>query len=455
MLGFQLSQVDIFLLKEDRVMKRKLSVFILAVCCLLLSAGASESADITNPILKKLVEKGILSEEEAVSVMQDMGKETAEKDKKTEEKMEMKAAGAAPEETKDLEKVAKALKGFKFSGLWYLSYQYGKTGSTSTTGASVFNSFNVKRGYLTVEKELTPWFKARLTTDVTTVNLSTSLPSGSNVSLNESGSLAVRIKYLYALLSAPDIAFLSKPNAEVGIVHTPWLDFEEHVNYYRLQDTMFIERNGITSSADYGITFATLLGGSVDENYQRTVNSAYPGRYGSVQAGVYNGGGYAASEQNRNKVLEGRVTVRPLPDIVPGLQLSYFGLTGKGNTNKNLDWSANLGFVSFEHEYFVMTGQYYWGKGNQSGSDDNNKRGYSAFAELKPVKKFSIIGRFDHFDPNKDVSNDDNNRYIAGVAYHIDRQHNNMVLLDYDTVDYKQPGKAHDDRVQLTWQVAF
>jgi polyhydroxyalkanoate synthesis regulator phasin len=436
-------------------MKRKLSAFILAMCCLLLSAGASESADITNPILKKLVDKGILSEQEAVSVMQDMDKETAEKNKKAEEKIELKGAEAAPEEKKDLEKIAKALKGFKFGGLWYLSYQYGKTGSTSTTGASVFNSFNIKRGYLTVEKELFPWLTGRLTTDVTTVNLNTSLPSGSSASLNVNGSLAVRIKYLYGLLSAPDMAFLTKPNAEVGIVHTPWLDFEEHVNYYRLQDTMFIERNGITSSADYGITFATLLGGFVDENYQRNVNSAYPGRYGSVQAGVYNGGGYAASEQNRNKVLEGRVTVRPLPDIVPGLQLSYFGLTGKGNTNKNLDWSANLGFVSFEHEYVVVTGQYYWGQGNQSGSDDNKKRGYSVFAELKPLKKFSIIGRFDHFDPNKAVSNDDHNRYIAGVAYHIDKQHKNMVLLDYDTVDYKQPGRSRDERVQLTWQIAF
>jgi hypothetical protein len=251
------------------------------------------------------------------------------------------------------------------------------------------------------------------------------------------------------------MAFLTKPSAEIGVVHTPWLDFEEHINYYRLQDTMFIERNGITASADYGITFATLLGGFVDENYRKNVNPAYPGRYGSVQAGIYNGGGYATGEQNRNKVLEGRITVRPLPDIIPGLQLSYFGVTGKGNTNAEPDWRANLGFASFELEYVVCTGQYFWGKGNAPGADGNDKRGYSFFAELKPLKQVSVIGRFDHFDPNKAIGGDSNNRYIAGVAYHIDRQHNNMVLLDYDTVEYKQPGKTHDERVQLTWQIAF
>jgi hypothetical protein len=403
----------------------------------------------TDVLVDKLVEKGVLSRAE--------GDELLKKSKEAEQGTE-KATAAAPEaKNEDLEKIAKALKGVKIGGLWYLSYGYGKTGST--TGSKQFNNFNVKRGYLTVEKEILPWFSGRITTDITTVNLSSHLSDSSeNVSLNLNGSLAVRIKYLYGLFKAPDIVFLTKPNAEVGVVHTPWLDFEEHINYYRMQDTMFIERNGITASADYGVTLASLLGGLVDENYRKDVNSAYPGRYGSVQVGIYNGGGYATGEQNRNKVLEGRITIRPLPDIVPGLQLSYFGVTGKGNTSTEPDWKANLGFASFEHEYIVVTGQYFWGKGNASGSDENDKRGYSVFTELKPIKKVSLIGRFDHFDPHKNVSNDtsgENNRYIGGIAYHIDKQHNNMILLDYDTVEYKQPGKTHDERVQLTWQIAF
>jgi polyhydroxyalkanoate synthesis regulator phasin len=445
-------------------MKRRWLPFVLGLCFVLLSAWASEAADVTNPILKKLVEKGILTEQEAVSVMQDMEKEKKETNKETEVKIEQKVAekvaAAEPEEGKDLGKIVKALQGFKFSGLWYLSYGNGKTGSTS--GSQRFNNFNIKRGYLTVEKEILPWLSGRITTDVTTVNFKTSnLAPGESASLDLNGSLDVRVKYLYAKFSAPDIGFLTKPTAEVGLAHTPWLDFEEHTNYYRLQDTMFIERNGITNSADYGITLASLLGGLVDENYRKNVNSQYPGRYGSVEVGIYNGGGYHASEQNKNKVLEGRLTVRPLPDIVPGLQLSYFGVTGKGNSSSNPNWTANLAFASLEHEYFVLTGQYFWGRGNGSGSDANKRKGYSVFAELKPfaelepLKKFTAIGRFDHFDPNTSVSDNENNRYIAGVAYNIDKLHNNMILLDYDTVEYKQPGKTRDERLQLTLQVSF
>jgi polyhydroxyalkanoate synthesis regulator phasin len=435
-------------------MKRSLSL-VLSLCFLFLLSGISKAEDITNPILKKLVEKGILTEQEALSVMHDMERETAEKDKRVEQKIEQKVTEAAPMENKDLDKIAKALKGFKIGGLWYLSYQNGEGADVGgTAGDDVDrNKFAAKRGYLTVEKEIAPWFQARITTDVTTVKDATS---------NLDGSLTLKIKYLYGKFIAPDIAFLTKPNLEVGVVHIPWLDYEENLNYYRMQDTMFLERNGIFNSADIGVTFTSLLGGYVSEDYQKNVNSAYPGRYGSIQGGVYNGGGYAASEKNKNKVLEGRLTVRPLPDIIPGLQFSYFGITGKGNTSAKPDWKANLAFASFEHEYVVLTGQYFWGKGRQDGADENNKKGYSFFTELKlydmfkdPVNRFSIIGRYDHFDPNKDVKNDDNNRYIAGVAYYLDKPHKNMVLLDYDTVDYKKPGLSKDNRVQLTLQVAF
>src|SRR4030066_461073 len=107
-------------------MKRKVSVLFVCLCCLLMFAGAAVAADITNPMLKKLEEKGILTQEEAISIMQDMEREAAEKDKKVEQKIEQKVTEAVPTENKDIEKVVKELKGFKFGLLWYLSYQNGE-----------------------------------------------------------------------------------------------------------------------------------------------------------------------------------------------------------------------------------------------------------------------------------------------------------------------------------------
>ncbi|HYA12326.1 MAG TPA: hypothetical protein VEF37_05080 [Thermodesulfovibrionales bacterium] len=404
-------------------MRSRLYVFVLCLCAVLILAGTAIAADTQDAVVNKLVEKGVLTKEDAASLI-----------------------GAQQEESKDLEGIIKALKGFKFGLLWYLSYQNGEKGDNDNgTG---YSQFTIKRGYLTVKKDFLPWFTSRMTLDVTTVK--------DDPADDYTGSLAVRIKYMYGQFNLPDFAFLTKPFIEFGQVHMPWLDYEENLNWYRCQDTMFVERNNTFNSADVGINFVSLLGGLINEEYQKNVNSAYPGRYGSMALSVMNGAGYHAAENNGNKVLEGRLTVRPLPDIVPGLQLSYFGITGKGNkATEPPEWQVNLGFVSFEHEYVVLTGQYYWGKGNQSGADEFKKDGYSVFAELKPNKKFSVIGRYDYFDPNRHQKDDENSRYIAGVAYHLDKQHQNMILLDYDTVNYKQPDKSNDKRVQLTLQVAL
>ncbi len=411
-------------------MRTKLFVLVLCLCAMLLIAGKAIAADKQDAIVNKLVEKGVITKEEAASLIEEKQKES-----------------------KDFEKIVNALKGFKFGLLWYLSYQNGETGDTDNgTG---YSQFAIKRGYFRVTKEFFPWFAAHMTFDVTTVKDPEDEPEDKPNNLD--GSIAVRIKYAYGKFNLPDFAFFTKPYFEVGVVHMPWLDFEEHVNWYRCQDTMFMERNGLYNSADIGVTFTSLFGGEMPKEYQETVNSHYAGRYGSMSAGIYNGGGYHASEKNQNKAIEGRLTIRPLPDIVPGLQLSYFGITGKGNKDTEPDWTVNNGFASFEHKYVVLTGQYYWGKGNQKGDDENERDGYSFFAELKPHKKLSIIGRYDFFDPDTDSDTDkENKRYIVGAAYHLDKQHKNMVLLDYDHVDYdSKSGISDDKRIQLTLQIAL
>ena len=435
-------------------MKRSLSL-VLSLCFLFLLSGISKAEEITEPILKKLVEKGILSQQEAIGVMHDMDKEKTEKEIKVEQTIEQKVTEAAPAENKDLGIIAKQLKGIKFGLLWYLSYMNGEgkdVGGSAGDGVDR-NKFAIKRGYFRFTKEFMPWFESHITFDVAQESIQNS---------KLSDSIQVRLKYIYGKFKLPDLAFLTKPNIEVGLVHMPWLDYEENTNFYRMQDTMFLERNSIFNSAEIGATFTSLLSGEMPKEYQESVNNAYAGRYGSIQGGVYNGGGYHATEQNKNKVLEGRVTIRPLPDVIPGLQLTYFGITGKGNTAANPDWTTNLAFGSFESEPLVVTGQYYWGKGQHDGSNETKKDGFSFFTELKlynmfkdPINRFSMIGRYDHFDPNTDQKDDDNNRYIAGVAYYLDKPHKNMFVADYDHVDYKAIGKKDDHRVQLTLQVAL
>jgi hypothetical protein len=320
--------------------------------------------------------------------------------------------------------------------LWYLSAQ------DSTTDVS---RFTIKRGYINIETKVLSFMSARITPDVTQ---------------DASGDLKVRLKYAYAKFAASDLGFITHPEIEVGVTHTPWLDFEEHVNLFRLQDTMFVERNGLFNSADTGVTFMALLGGPIAKEYQDTVSKAYPGRYGSFAVGVYNGGGYHAAEKNDNKVVEGRLTLRLLPDVAPGFQVSYFGVRGRGNTPAEApDWRVDGLMASYESRFGVLTAQQVWATGNQKGSDVDpdgralDQDGWSVFGEARLAPRWSLIGRVDRFDPDERGVLDVRTRTIGGVAFQLGK--GNMVLLDYDRVDFDLAGKETEKRVQVTLQVKY
>ncbi len=84
---------------------------------------------------------------------------------------------------------------------------------------------------------------------------------------------------------------------------------------------MFLDINKVVSSADFGLVFISYFGGEMSDSYKKKVNKSYAGRYGSMALGIFNGGGYHALEKNMNKSIEGRVTIRPLPDLIPGCRL--------------------------------------------------------------------------------------------------------------------------------------
>ncbi|MBD3386725.1 hypothetical protein GF407_17615 [candidate division KSB1 bacterium] len=74
------------------------------------------------------------------------------------------------------------------------------------------------------------------------------------------GDLEMRLKYCYIDFKLPDFYLFTIPAIEFGLVHRPWLHYEDKINGYRAQGTMFLERNNIINSGDYGVTFTALLG---------------------------------------------------------------------------------------------------------------------------------------------------------------------------------------------------
>jgi hypothetical protein len=307
-----------------------------------------------------------------------------------------------------------------FEGQWFLGYRY------SDLKNEEINKFTLKRSYITFKHKFNDRLDVRFTQDITL-----------DTEGDDAGNIETRLKYCYLNVNLEDFAFVSDPYIEGGLVHRPWLDFEQKINHYRVQGTMFLERIGLFNSADFGFSFGGLLGGKVSENYRKEVNSKYPGKYGSFAIGVYNGAGYHALEKNNNKTLEGRLTLRPFPSTVPGLQISYNTAYGKGNNKMNPDFIINSGFLSFEARSFTLTAQYYKGRGNSKGSfadtlgNAYTNEGYSFFGEYKvPGTKFTVFARYDKFfcQNNKML---DNQRFIGGIGYYFYKNSKFIVDVDY------------------------
>ena len=103
------------------------------------------------------------------------------------------------------------------------------------------NSFDVTRAYININAQLANRVRFRFTPDIRRIT------DGSLA-----GSLTVRVKYAFAQL---DTLGRSGSWARFGLQQTPWLDFEEGVNRYRVQGQMFSERDGlIPGSADFGVS---------------------------------------------------------------------------------------------------------------------------------------------------------------------------------------------------------
>jgi hypothetical protein len=329
-----------------------------------------------------------------------------------------------------------ALEGITFEALGYVDYSAGKKPAANMKETD-YNRFQLTRGYLTLKKKVVGWMSVRITLDITQ---------------DETGDYKRREKYFYAELRPADMGFLTNMKSEIGIGHMPWLDFEEHVNPYRAQGTMPVERAGIFNSADAGVSLTGYFGEKMADAAERTGNSHYAGRYGSWHVGIYNGGGYHASEANENKVVEGRVTFRPLAGVAPGLQLSYLGLFGKGNVSSQgstPDYMVNLGMVSYEHPEFTVTGQVFATEGNAKGNwldpvtgDALKTLGYSVFGTAHipgAERRLSVFGRFDSFDADADHVIAENTAYtmfMGGAA--IDLHEGNMILVVFESTDYDE-----------------
>ena len=286
------------------------------------------------------------------------------------------------------------------TGVIFTQYQY------SDAPIAAKSTFDMTRAYVNVLGRLSNGIATRLTSDI--------LPNGVG------GNYVIRLKFAYAAWTPTGSSLTYK----LGMINTPWVDFEETLWDYRMQGTIAVDRNGVLTSADAGF--------GIDGKWNNDQVNA--------QFVIVNGEGYAGGAGDFRKDVEARVSYRIQPtddnSRVGGLRLSGYVGIGKV-TGTGADRNRYLGMLSYRRTQYTVAGEYVSVKnGAFTGSI------ISAFGvyHLTPPSKIALIARVDIADPDNNVANDGNTRIIAGASYQLSP--NVRLLADLDRVKPQGGGTA-------------
>jgi hypothetical protein len=302
-------------------------------------------------------------------------------------------------------------------GVVYAQYGYSlkpDSGLVATTGAAGHdNNFDVTRAYVNVTAKFADGVTTRVTTDV-------------DGRAAAAGQLSIRLKYAFVAWQPQAKGPLTY---KLGLVQTPWIDWEENLWDYRMQGTTAFDRNKLFPSSDFGAAIDGMW------NYEQV----------NAQIGLYNGEGYSSALGDPGKDFEARLSVRVAKSDMAGKSggLRINGYAQMGKSNGGGTRSRLIGNLSYKTKAVTLAAEYALGQDSTAAKTPQQKSGTMSIYGVYnlPHSRAAVIARIDSYDPNTDstltASNSAANttvnkqtRVIGGVSYAVTP--NLRVLLDLD-----------------------
>ena len=303
------------------------------------------------------------------------------------------------------------------------------------------NAFDFERVYLTYKRNLNQKLKVRITTDIGRINSITDLQWKTQEFMTthavDDESLAIldadtreearqvddRIQVFlkYAYLEWQKLI----PNGSMilGLQETPtWKIHEEYWGYRGVQKTS-MDLNKLGSSADIGLG---LQGKLVDErlNYYFLLS---------------NGPGHNHAEEDMYKKGHLRLTLDFLGEFAVSAYADY---EVKDSETSNLTSDLFLGYGDAQ---FTVAGQYF--ARFYDRQHDYRARGFSVFGNAEILPRVILLGRFDWFDPDDGVEDDEHSLIISGIDYvPVSNVH---FVLDGQFKSFSQPEKSSINAIFL------
>jgi hypothetical protein len=290
----------------------------------------------------------------------------------------------------------------KISGRMYFNASAIDHESLGTKVGNTDNGygFAIKRFYLGVDHKFNDTFAANITTDVSAI---------SGVGM----SLYIKKAYLEAKI-APEFV------VRAGADDMPWIPYVESIYGYRHIEQTLVDRTKYGTSSDWGVhAFGSFADGLISYN-----------------VAAVTGAGYRNVQFSHSVDFEGRLSAKYL-----GFNLGIGGYTGKlgsdtetpaagtpppqlrtygrfdvlaAYSGKDIGIPVTVGFEYFwaENKVFNKTAAL------PESSPHDASEGYSVFASVNPIDKWSLFGKWEDVSPSKHVSPDFKENYFnLGVQW--------------------------------------
>lgn len=377
-------------------------------------------------------------------------------------------------------------KTLEFSGTHYFGLTSASPSTLSTNaGAGVTSSypgtssgFELRRNYLQVKA----YFNDK---DYFRVTMDTTKGIGADET-KRAGYANMYAKYAYLYLDK----VLPYTGVEIGIAHRPWIDYEVHNawHYSSFNKVVLEEKNtrtetgvDLVNSADLGVNF-------------QTKTDAF-----SSEIGIFNGEGYHADKAAANQAsdsklsLEWRLTGHILGDGTKVgkndrtkdtyANISTYGLISKNHKDDDTDLQGTLSPNEYDRSIygihavynqpeFLIAGQYFTAKDDKRTKDiattfdTKEYKGWSINAEYRPIKDWTVIGRYDNYEIEQELNGAKNSRIkgdkiIAGLGYNYSKNVNFIASAKFaDEKDELVAAKVNDtgaskDVYMLTTEVKW
>jgi hypothetical protein len=304
-------------------------------------------------------------------------------------------------------------KTLEFSGTHYLGFTTAEPETkTATYGRS--SGFEMRRNYVQVKAYFNDKDYARVTLDSTKElgsSVGTSADDDTSLKTSQGGGYAdVFVKYAYLYLDK----VLPYTGVEMGIVHRPWIDYEEHNGWhYRSFNKVALEEKAtateagvdLINSADFGVNF-------------QTKTDMF-----SSEIGIFNGEGYHADKRAGNQQNDSRLSVewRLTGHLIGSgekvgkndrtkdtyLNISTMGLISHNHKDDNVSIGDSAEYdrtfygvhAVYNQPAFLIAAQYVKAEDDvrlATGTDSEYDL-FSINAEIRPFTDWTIIGRYDDY----------------------------------------------------------